>query len=221
MTYFAAYDDRFDKLGPICAGALICPLWIWLAVRSTNALRVLTNNTIPFATRAIWITKIIALVVGAGGLFSLLGDLGLSWYLAVLPAGLVVFFALRDKVRGIVSPIPAQTAFAYRSSWEGYRNLRTNARRWWVAFGIASLGIVVVGIVNNFSSQNLQIVFPVFGFAFIACWAGIGFTQFKLARWPCPRCGNSFRGFWGTPFMPGKCCYCGLPRWQDDPSDKA
>ncbi len=220
VAHFTAYDDRFAKLGAIFAGTVIYPLWIWVAVRTTSALRVLTSSTIPFLKRTIWITKIIALVVGAGGLFSLLGDLGLPWYIAVLPSGVVVFFALRDQVEAIVSPVPPQTAIAYRSSWEEYRRSRTKVRKWVVALSIVFVGMVVVGVVNSVSGQRLQMIFPIWGFAFIVCWLGISFTQLKLVRWPCPRCGNSFHGFWGRPFMPRKCCYCGLPRWQDSPIGK-
>ena len=221
MTHFAAYDDHIGKLGAISAGAVVYLIWIWLAVRTTNALRILTSQTIPFSIRAIWITKIIAIVVGAGGLFGLLRELKFPWYLAVLPPGVVIFFALREQVMGIVSPVPPQTAFAYRFSWEEYRHLHTNVRRWWAALGIVILGMVVVGVVNILSGRQLQMVFPILAIAFIACWAGISFTQFKLFRWRCPRCGNSFRGFWGRPFLPRKCCYCDLPRWQDNPSGKA
>lgn len=218
MTYFAAYDDRFGRLGAIFAGAVVYPLWIWLAVRTTNVLRIFTGHTIPFSRRAIWITKIVALIVGAGGLFTLLDDLKLRWYLAAIFPGIVVFFALREKIEAIVSPVPPQTAFAYRSSWEEYHHLSRNVRRWWFALGIAILGMVVVGAVSRVSGQSLQIVFSIGAIFFVACWAGISFTQFKLMRWRCPRCGNSFRGFWGRPFMPRKCCYCGLPRWHDNPS---
>jgi hypothetical protein len=218
MTYFVAYDDRFGKFGLMSAGAVVYLVWIWLAVRTTNVLRVLTGHTIPFSKRAIWITKIVALIVGGGGLFTLLDDLKLRWYLAAIFPGIVVFFALREKIEAIVSPVPPQTVFAYRSSWEEYRHLSRNVRRWWVALGIAILGMVVVGAVSRVSGQSLQIVFSIGAICFIACWAGISFTQFKLMRWRCPRCGNSFRGFWGRPFMPRKCCYCGLPRWHDNPS---
>jgi hypothetical protein len=220
VTYFTAYDTHFAKLGAICAGTLIYPLWIWLAIRTTHALRVLTSRTIPFLKRTIWITKIIALIVGAGGLLGLLIDLGLPWYVAVLPAGVVIFLALREQVEAIVSPVPPQTAIAYRSSWEEYRHLRTIVRRWWIALASVIFGMVMVGVVNSISGQNLQIVFNILGIAIIACWAGVSFSQLKLLRWPCPRCGNSFRGFWGRLFLPGNCCYCGLPRWQDNPSGK-
>jgi hypothetical protein len=220
--FLTPYDDFFRKHPGIFAGGIIYPLWIWLAVRTTGALRILTRHTIPIPIRTIWLTKTLALVVGAGGVFTLSVDFGLPWYLAFLPAGIVVFFALRENVEAIVSPVPPQTETAYRSSWEKYRHLRANVRRWLIAFGIVIVvGMVVVGAVESISGQNLQNVFLIgWGIAMIGCWAGIGFTHFKLQRWPCPRCGNSYRGFWGRPFLPRKCCYCGLPRWQDNPSGK-
>jgi hypothetical protein len=61
--------------------------------------------------------------------------------------------------------------------------------------------------------KTLQIY--VFAFGLLAILASIGFMslkQLKWLRWPCPRYGCAFRGFWGRPWLPKNCVYCGLPR---------
>ena len=45
------------------------------------------------------------------------------------------------------------------------------------------------------------------------------YNQWKWMRWPCPRCGCAFRGYWTRPWLPKQCVYCGLPRWSDSPDN--
>src|SRR5262245_43562571 len=46
----------------------------------------------------------------------------------------------------------------------------------------------------------------------IAASVVLGLNQMKWYQWPCPRCGCAFRGFWGRPWLPKRCVYCGLER---------
>jgi len=198
---------------PTIASLVVLPPWIWLAVRTKNCLQVITARSIPFPKRTIWLTKMLALIIGAGGLFGATTGLGMPWFLAVVPAGTVVFFALRERVEEVIPPKPVQDSLASRSSWDQYRELRTAYLRSCVWPGVAFLFLILILAFADKLSNAVEI--GLFAFCFVALIAtGVvaGLKQLKWLRWPCPRCGCSFRGFWGTPWMPKKCVYCGLPR---------
>lgn len=219
-TDLTAYDPTFGKLPAILVALLVYPLWIWLAVRTVDCLRFVTGHAVPFAKRTIWLVKILALIVGAGGVFGLALGLGLLWYFAVLPAGVVVLFALLEKTRNIVIPPPQQSPAAYHTAWEEYRRLRVNVWRSWFAAGIVFVTGIFISRFGEGLSKSGQIAgVAVAGMAILASLVMMYYAQWKLYHWRCPRCGCAFRGLlWPWPFLPKRCRYCELPRWQDTPS---
>ena len=76
----AAESNLFEKLTHAIAAFVVLPLWTWLAVSTQQCLRVITRRTIPFSKRTIWLVKVFSLVIGAGGVFGLVSDLGTSPY---------------------------------------------------------------------------------------------------------------------------------------------
>jgi hypothetical protein len=137
----------------------------------------------------------------------------MPWLLAILPGGIIVFVALKESVQGVVPPKPTQDAAAYQSSWETYRTLRSGFLRSWRWFGASSLILILYAAFADKMHRTIQIV--LFTFRIVAILSSIvvmSLKQLKWLRWPCPRCGCAFRGFWGRLWLPKKCAYCGLPR---------
>ena len=211
-------NGPFGRLPIILGTFLVYPLWILLAVRTVSFLRFMTRHSIPFSKRAIWLIKILALVVGGGGVSVIPDELGLPWYLGVLPAGICIFFAVREKVQDIVPLKPPQNTAAYHSSWEEYRHLRTNVKRAWVGLGIVIVFAVNVSLASVVSQKMFGAVLVVDAILMVAVMVALQYSQWKLLRWPCPRCGSSFRGMWALPFLPKRCRYCGLARWEGNPT---
>jgi len=206
--------------GPLAKGllTLVAPLivllpWIWMAVRTRRCLQTITVHSIPFAKRTIWLVKALALIVGVGGLFGAMAQVGIPWFLAILPGGIIVFFALKESVQEVVPPKPSQDAAAYQASWETYHALRSDFLRSWKWFGASLLMLVLVVAFADKVHRNVQVVLFVFcAVAFLSSMIVISVRQLKWLRWPCPRCGCAFRGVWGRLWLPRKCAYCGLPR---------
>jgi hypothetical protein len=84
-----------------------------MAVRTQHCLKIITVHSIPFAKCTIWLLKTFALIVGVGGLFGAVVQVGMPWLLAILPGGIIVFFALKESVQEVVPPKPSQKAAAY------------------------------------------------------------------------------------------------------------
>jgi hypothetical protein len=215
------FSDSASRWGPIIAGVVVCPPWVWFAVRTQNCLRTITRRTVPFPARTIWLLKVLGIIVGAGNVGGVLSAIGLPWPLALVGAGAVVFVALRERVTDIVPARPPQTVPAYQSSWQEYRCLRKNARYSLIAVGISFVALMVVmATAESHFSGTAQTALSV---GFLIAWVALmfigGYHDWRLRRWPCPRCGRAFRGFWALPWMPKRCVYCGLPRWTEDPSD--
>jgi hypothetical protein len=206
-------EKQFQDLAHLIAGVVVLPLWTWLAVSTQRCLRVITRRTIPFSRRTIWLVKIFALVIGAGGVFGLVSDLGAPWYFALLPALVIVIFGFREKVEGVIAPKPPQGETNYQFAWQEYRRLRKATMRSWMLFFGAFLLLILISMVSGTLPKNAQIAFSAISvLALIGSMGMISFNQLKFLRWPCTRCGCSVRGFWGTPWMPRACVYCGLPR---------
>jgi hypothetical protein len=202
-----------EKWLPLAAPLLVLPLWIWLAVRTKHCLQVISTRSIPYPRRTIWLIKILALIVGAGGVVGAVAQLGIPWLLAVLPAGVVVFFALRENVQAIIPPKPNQDASAYQSSWRQYRHLRRDYVRSWRWFGCTGVLLVLLTAFADKLSNPIRVgLFTFCVVAVVASIAVMSVKQLKWLRWPCPRCGCAFRGLWWRPLMPKNCVYCGLPR---------
>jgi hypothetical protein len=204
---------HFDQLVLAIAAVVVYPPWIWLAVSTKHCLKIITRHAIPFPKRTIWLIKIFALIISAGGMFGIADSIGTQWFIAVLPAGLIVYFALKEKVQDVVPPKPVLDAAAYRLAWDDYWRLRSDYLRSYRWLGAALImGIVLSRFTDGFSN-SLQIVLGVICIsAVIGSIVVINLNQLKWMRWPCPRCGCSFRGFWGRAWLPKRCAYCGLPR---------
>lgn len=200
----------------LIAFLVVCLLWISLAVRSEQCLRFISRSAIPYTRRTIWLLKILALIIGAGGIVGLAVSLGTPWFLAVLPGGIVVFFALRENVQDVVPLKPPQDVASYQLAWQEYSRLRNFYMRSWIWFG-TTFGILVLAVmVSSKLPQVLQL--SLLGICFVAVVASMfvtSFNHYKLQRWPCPRCGCAFRGLWGRPWLPKRCVYCGLARWEE------
>jgi hypothetical protein len=205
-----------DKWLPLLAPLPIFPPWIWLAVRTRHCLQVISTHTIPYTRRTIWLIKILALIVGAGGVAGAAAAVGIPWFFAILPAGVVAFFALRENVKEIVPPKPNQDASAYQSSWQRYRRLRRDYMRSWRWFVCTGLSLIVLAAFTDKLSNPIRVgLFALCVVAVLASIAVMSLKQLKWLRWPCPRCGCAFRGLWWRPWMPKNCVYCGLPREDD------
>jgi hypothetical protein len=201
----------------IIPGFIVVSVWIWVAVRTTGALQVISGGTIPFSKREIWLLKILALIVGAGGAMSLTEEFGAPWFLAIVPGGAIVFFSVMEKVAAVVPLKPSQDASTYRIAWQEYHRLRETymrSLRWFGVIFLVPLAVeVLASIWLHRLPENVQRGFVAIWFtALIVCMAVMGFNQFKWYRWPCPRCGCAFRGFGARPWLPKRCVYCGLER---------
>lgn len=209
----AFLQSPVEKMAPLIAALVVCPPWVRLAVRTKQCLRVITGQSIPFSKRTVWLIKILALIIGAGNVAGILMELGTPWLVAIVPAGVIVFFSLREDVQEIVPPKPLQDPAAYQSAWREYRRLRGAYRRSGLGFAAAFVLVIVALIVSEKLGRSLQI--GLFGACMVALSLSIAvmsFNQWKWLHWRCPRCGCSFRGAWGRLWLPKKCAYCGLPR---------
>lgn len=202
-----------QKIAPLIGGLIVCPPWVWLAVRTNQCLRVITRHTVPFSTRKIWLIKIPALIIGAGNVAGVLIGIGAPWYLAVIPAAAIVFFSLQENISEVVPPRPIQDPSAYQLAWREYDQLLASYKRSGLGFAAVFALIVIVGLVAGKLPQYAQIsLIVVCLLALLVSLAMMSVSQWKWFRWPCPRCGCSFRGEWSRFWLPQKCVHCGLPR---------
>jgi hypothetical protein len=202
-----------SKLFPLIASLLVYPVWIWLAIRTKHCLQIITRRSVPFSKRTIWFVKVLALIIGAGGVFAAVETLGVPWFLAVLLAGLIVYLAKQENVKHLVPPRPPQDKATYQLAWTEYWRLRKAAQGSWRWFGAAFIMAILFGRFVDWLSHPAQIAL---GATCISLIIGsivvINVNQLKWMRWPCPRCGCSSRGFWGRPWLPKRCAYCGFSR---------
>lgn len=211
-------EEPVRVIGPL----LVCSLWAWAAVRTAQCLRLITRSTIPFTKRTIWLMKILALIVGAGGIGSALADFGVPWFLAVVPAGIIVFFSLAEKITEVVPPKPIQDPSVYQSAWREHWRLHTAYKRSALGFGSTLLLIMLTSFFGVRLPEFAQIVlFAVCIVAFIVFIVSMSFNRWKWLYWPCPRCGHSFQGAWARLWLPKHCVYCGLPRQGKDFGDNS
>jgi hypothetical protein len=216
MAFWEALTNQAGKIAPLLAGLLVCPPWVWLAVRTTQSLRVITRNAIPLSKRRIWLTKMLALIIGAGNVAGVLIALGASKFLALIPAAIIVLLSLREDVSEVVPPKPPlQDATAYHAAWRQYERLRASYRRSGLSFVAVFVSIILVGVLARRLPEYAQVSLYAVCFVVLLLSIGaMGVTQWKWVRWRCPRCGCSFRGEWGRLWLPKKCVYCGLPRYE-------
>jgi len=138
-------------------------------------------HSIPFAKRTIWLTKMLALIIGAGGVFGAAIELDMPWFLAILPSGTVIFFALREQVHEFVPPKPVQDASVYQSSWQQYRHLRSIYMRSWGWFGASGLSMILVAALADKLPNTAQIsLLALCSLAMIASISMMSFKQNKV-----------------------------------------
>jgi hypothetical protein len=214
LFLFNLPSARIGYLGPLLAGFVVCPLWVWLAVRTKQCLQVITSHSIPFIKRKIWLIKILALIVGAGNVSGVLAEIGAPWYLAMVPAGIVAYFSLGEDVSEIIPPTPIQDGAVYQLAWREYWRLRDSFRRAGLAFVAAFVSTMVVLLADARLPHFVQIVlFTACLVALFVSIAVMSFNRLLWLHWRCPRCGCSFSGAWGNNlWLPKKCAYCGLAR---------
>lgn len=94
---------------------------------------------------------------------------------------------------------------------EPYLRLR---RRWYFLFAaFAALG-VATGVLNKLGkpylpAPALDIACSAAFIAMITIWVKALVTGIRMRRWPCPRCGKSFKP-WGSIDPRIRCEHCGL-----------
>jgi len=213
-------SNSSDRWAEGLAVLLVYPPWIWVAVRTQDALQFLSRRAVPYPVRVIWLAKSLALIVGAGGVLGVSLQVGLHWAIGVLLSGAVVIFALKEEVEGIAPPKPPQNATAYTSSWQNYRHLRKRALRLTLGFFVLFIAIAVLGaILKSRLSHPAQMTFIAVSIIGALWVLTLSYhAQWMLVRWPCPRCGCAFRGLW-RPWLPRACVYCGLRRWAEKPTE--
>ena len=213
----------FKKAVMLIGGGIVCAVFICFSIRTVSSLRVVTGGRIPFSKRTIWLWKVLASIVGAGGIAGVVSDLGFPWLLAAIPAIAVIIVALRERVESIEVPKPGENAESYLSAWERNRNLRK-----YVVYGYSAIiaevfcafgfGVVAGRYENVLPQITLKIVLASLGMIFVALVVNLYVRLWQLKYWPCPRCGCAFRGLFLFPWMPKKCRYCGLERWTENPN---
>jgi hypothetical protein len=195
------------------AGLAVSAVWSCMALQTTRCLRLITRATIPYRKRTIWLMKILALIVGAGGVAGALIDLGAPWFLAIVPAGIIVYFSLSEKVAEVVPAKPMQDAVTYRTAWREYRRLRISYQRSSIGFAAIILLIILLTLSGWRVPPFAQVaLFAACSIALLVSIVAMSFSQWKWLHWPCPRCGCSFQGQWVKLRQPKQCVYCGLPR---------
>ena len=148
--------------------------------------------------------------------------MGLAWYFAAVPAVTVVFFALREKVEEVVIPRPPRTKTSYLPAWENYRRLRRSVILSYVGIAALFCGVVLASMLESALPAPAEKSILVFlGLIFLGVLANLYYRFWKFSHWPCPRCGHLFRGLWGFPWLPKRCRYCGLGRWEENPEHDA
>jgi hypothetical protein len=199
-------------LGALTQLLLFSP-WVWMAVRTKDFLQFVTAHRVPFPKRTIWLAKIFALILGSVGVFAALDTIGLPRFLSLLASGAVVFFTFMEDVQVVLPPKPAQDAGTLHASWKQYRELRGAYVRTFVWVGAALLCLVLTFAVSGELPESVRTIL-IAGCLLVLLFSVSMNTAgaLRFYRWPCPRCGCAFNGFWIRPWFKKKCVYCGLPR---------
>ena len=211
LTIFA--DGGRHDWAQALSGLVVSAVWSSMALQTTRCLRLITRGTIPYSRRTIWLIKILAIIVGAGGVAGVMVNLGAPWFLAIIPAAIIAYFSLTEKVVEVVPAKPLQDPAAYQSAWREYRRLRLANRRSSIGFALSILAIVLLIFIGWKLPPFAQTAtFAACGTALLVSVVATSFTQWNWLHWPCPRCGYSFQGQWVKLRQPKQCVYCGLPR---------
>jgi hypothetical protein len=155
----SSQEKLLQDLAYLISGVVVLPLWTWLAVSTQQCLRVITSRTIPFSRRKIWLVKVFALVIPAGGVFGLASDLGAPLYFALFPALVIVIFGFREKVQGVIPPKPPQGEADYQIAWKEYRRLRKATMLSWMWSLGTFLLLILIPMVSVTLPKTAQIAF--------------------------------------------------------------
>src|SRR5262245_21926428 len=151
----------------IIPALVVVSVWIWASVRTKGALRVISRGVIPYSRRAVWLLKILALIVGGGGVVSLAQELGAPWFLAIALVGVILFFSLKEKVADVVPPRPLQDACTYQMAWREYDRLREAYMRSLRWFAVALVTLILVLILSWSERLPQRFLIGLFGVCFI------------------------------------------------------
>jgi hypothetical protein len=177
-----------EKFGRAVMELLVCGVWVWVAIETSRSLRSLTSNTIPISKRTIWLVKILALIVGAGGVMGALFEIGLAWYFAAVPAVAVVVFALREKVEEVVISRPPRTTASYLPAWESYRRLRRNVFLSYAGIAVSFVGVVLASMFEKTLPPPVEKSIPVvLGLIFLGLLANLYYRVRKFSHWSAMR----------------------------------
>jgi hypothetical protein len=108
---------------------------------------------------------------------------------------------------------------AYLPNWQ---ELRRRRKQFWMAFLLFIPFMMVIGGVSQIVQQSLsgRLAEGFFAIAGISYTGLIIWLSFRLAYWPCPRCGRPFSlSWWRRAAMNDRCLHCDLPRYA--PCDSA
>jgi hypothetical protein len=162
------------------ASVLVCMAWAWLSIRTTNCLRTITRGTVAHTRRIVWLIKIVATLIAASNIFGVALEFHLHRFPSAALAGLVVLFALTDKVEAIVPMKPAQGPSAYVEAWREYSRLRKTAIRPVILLVI--IGLLGIGLAAELESRLTQPVLTVL-FWIIVSVAVVLFLIFLFNEW--------------------------------------
>jgi hypothetical protein len=110
----------------------------------------------------------------------------------------------------------ARDAHAAAQQWRGYKKLQMLHGAAFLLFLVS----MVLGFGEFFEptkSAALEVFDRKLPFGCALLFGGtIGWTEFKLAFWPCPQCGKPLHGFWGYHNLLNRNWkHCGLEKWAD------
>jgi hypothetical protein len=101
----------------------------------------------------------------------------------------------------------------YSLAWTHYRRRRAL----WIGFSVSFIAVpFLVGklVPHKPWPDWLQGLFGILMLLILVCALSFGW---RLAIWPCPRCGKAFRGTFPTR----TCRHCGLSIWSEGDSSEA
>jgi hypothetical protein len=205
------------RIVPVVLTVAVCAAWVWLSVRTSDCLRVITRGTALYSRRTVLLIKIVATVVAAPNVAGAAASFGANWFLDGFLGGVVVLLAVLDKAVEISPATPPQMPSSYSESWQQYLGLRKQL----VIYALILIGLVVasfltaVALGTRLTEHASTVLFWSVSCLATLTFVGYAYNTWKFTYWPCPRCGCRFRG----PFswaLPKKCSHCGLPQWRED-----
>ena len=117
--------------------------------------------------------------------------------------------------------ITRRDAESYSQAWNRYRTLN---RAFWVTLAVLPLlFLATAAVAALMPARILQAIgFVVCVLGTVALFIRLGYLNFMLHGWRCPRCCRPYFVRWWTGYVPfvRKCMHCGLPKWSTDDPDR-